>query len=79
MYPKFGPANDQNAIETHFQAILRPRNSMVGIVFEKKVKFLGSFGSKKGPKTQLGELTDYLIEMDAHPALLFGAFFACLS
>ena len=52
---------------------------MVGIVFEKKVKFLWSFGSKKGPKTQLGELPDYLIEMDAHPALLFGAFFACLS
>ena len=41
--PNFGPADDKNAIETRFQAILRPRKSMGGMVIAigEKSNFFG--------------------------------------
>ena len=42
------PADDKNAIETRFLAILRPRKRMGDIVIDiwEKSKFLGPFGSQ---------------------------------
>ena len=50
--PNFGPTDNKNAIETYFQAILRPQKSMGGIVIDiwEKSNFFGPFGSLKGAK-----------------------------
>ena len=53
--PKFGPANDKNAIETCFLAILIPQKSMGGMVIAiwEKSNFFGSIGSLKCTKNAI--------------------------
>ena len=53
--PNFGPGDDKNAIETRFQAILRPQKSMGGIVIAiwEKSNFFGSIGSLKCTKNAI--------------------------
>ena len=53
--PNFGPTDDKNDIETHFQAILRPQKSIGGIVIDiwEKSNFFGSFGSQKVAKNTI--------------------------
>ena len=53
--PNFCPADNKNAIETHFQAILSLQKSIGGFVIDilEKSYFFGSIGSQKDAKNAI--------------------------